>query len=317
MDRFTSVKFVLGCFLVSFFIFTVTQVEAAAPQLHPLGKLRSCNSLTTGVGVDNAGNLFLSKSRLKTISKFDTYGRKLHNFSPLEIGEGGLAVPPLGNVVYASANKDVLIINADTGDQIGQLGATEGQFEWVSAIDLDARGYVYVADSGARKVRIYTPQGAFHAEFGGPGDAPGQIGLLSALAINQATGEVWVADNLAKGKNAGPKILIFDQDGQFLREMSGATDFGSEPIGSFGALTFDPQGRIYIIDALKNEIRSIDPRTMGVATYTKAGFLSNKLVGASGLVFEPVTNRLFVSSGSEVTILGVDGAQRPVPLVTR
>lgn len=317
MDRFAAAKFILGCFIVVCFSCAVSPVEAAAPQLQQLGKLRSGLSLTTGMGVDNVGNLFISQSRLKTITKFDTYGRKLHNFSPLEIGEGGLAVPPLGNLVYVSANKDVLIINADTGTPTGRLGTTEGQFEWVAAIGLDARGYVYVADSGARKVRIYNAQGEFQAEFGGPGEAPGQIGLLSALAVNQVTGEVWVADNLAKGDPSGPKILIFAQDGQFLREMSGATDFGPEPIGSFGALTFDTQGRVYILDALKNEIRSIDLRTMGVSTYAKAGFLANKLVGSSALVFEPVTNRLYVSSGTEVTILGVDGAQRPLPMTTR
>lgn len=316
MDRFVATKFVwlMSVFLVILFS---AQVYAGAPLLQAQGKLRSCDSLTTGVAVDNAGILFLSKARLKTLSKFDTYGRKLKNFTPLPIGDGGIAVSPMGDVIYAAADKSVLIIDGYNGSIIGQLGSKDGGFDWISTIELDDRGYIYVADGGARKIRIYNSSGEFQSEFAGPGEELGQLGFLSAMAINQAAGEVWVADNLAKGVTPGPKIVVYGLDGQFLREMSGVTAFGQEPIGSFAALTFDRQGRAYILDGQKNEIRAIDPRTGGVLVYDQFGSFEKKLVGQSSLAYEPVTDRLFVASGQEVFILGVDGASQIVPHARR
>ncbi|SHI76760.1 hypothetical protein SAMN02745165_00807 [Malonomonas rubra DSM 5091] len=292
-------------------------VFAGAPQLQAQGKLRSCESLTTGVTVDNAGNLFLSKARLQTISKFDIYGRKLEHFTPLQIGEGGVAVSPMGNIVYAAAGKSVLTIDGYSGEVTGRLGAEENEFDWVTGLELDDRGYIYVADSGSRKVRIYNPAGEFQSEFAGPGEDLGQLGFLSAMAINLSAGEVWVADNLAKGVTPGPKIVVYDLAGQFLREIPGSTGFGQEPIGSFSALTFDHQGRVYVLDGEKNEIRTLDPRTGGALTYDQFGPFDKRLVGHSSLAFDPATSRLFVGSGQEVFILGVDGAVQVLPQARR
>lgn len=317
MDRFFGAKHVLGWVFVVFFFLAVPHANAAAPKLRLLGKIRAVSSLTTGIGVDNAGNLFVSKARLKTIAKFDRYGSELQSFTPLPAGEGGIAVTPLGDVIYVAAGRSVLQVAGDTGVVAGQLGSAEREFEWVSAIARGSDGSVYVADSGARKVRSYDSHGVFQSEFGGPGEGPGQIGLLSALAVNQVTGEVWVADNLAKGENPGPKVLLFDQDGQFLREMYGRTDFGDQPVGRFGAITFDQSGRVYLLDLQKNEIRCLDLQTMDMAIYKKPGALSSKLFGKADLVFAPLTNRLFVSSGQDVSIFGIDGVQRPVPLITQ
>lgn len=317
MDRLITVKCALVWVLVVLCCATASQVEAGAPQLQPLGKLRSSDSPTTGIAVDNAGNLFLSKARLNTLSKFDIYGRNLQRFTPVKIGEGGLAVAPMGDVVYVAAGKSVLIFNADTGAEIGPLGTAEKEFGWVANVALDGRGYIYVADSGERSVRVYDQQGTFQFEFAGPGETPGQLGLLSAMAINRSMGAVWVADNLAKGENPGPKILVYDLDGQFLRELSGATDFGDKPVGSFGAITFDSLGRVYILDDQNNEIRCFDPQTTSFAIYNQEDAFANKLVGRSDMVFELITNRLFVASGQQVFILGVDGATRPVPVARR
>jgi hypothetical protein len=51
----------------------------------------------------------------------------------------------------------------------GSTGAGQGQFAGVKAIAIDARGNVYVADAGNKRIQVFDADGAFKSEFGGVG----------------------------------------------------------------------------------------------------------------------------------------------------
>jgi sugar lactone lactonase YvrE len=51
----------------------------------------------------------------------------------------------------------------------GSTGAGQGQFAGVKAIAIDARGAVYVADAGNKRIQVFDADGTFKSEFGNVG----------------------------------------------------------------------------------------------------------------------------------------------------
>lgn len=313
MQCFSLSKLFTGCFVLTLLIASVSVLEAAAPQLSLLGKLRASSSLIAGAGVDNVGNFYLANEQ-KALSKFDVYGRKLISYSALISADGGFAVSPLGSRMYVASGHQVFIVNGDTGVPIGQFGVSAPEFGQVQLIGLDDRGFVFTADIRANKIRIYSPLGNFISEFNGPeillSDPAASI---STLAINQFKRELWLAVEQGTEGSRESHVMVYDFSGKLLVALSGKTDFGPQAIGEFTSLAFDPAGRVYILDGKKNEIRCLDLLTMDVSVYDKTNNLICRKGDFSGLVVDPVTSRLFAYSGKKVVILGIDGAEPPRP----
>jgi len=286
-------------FLVACIFLLPVTVSAGAPQLQLLGKLRSCDSLTAGIGIDNAGNLFLYKTDLGVVSKFDPYGRKLKHFSFLKGGAGGLAVSLLGDVIYVAVEQKVLILDGDSGQQIGVLGEADGEFSAISAIALDRQGQLYVADGEALSIRVYSPKGRFLYAFTFAEREKKRL-KFSAMALDNGNNQLWIA---LEGQTAS--VRVYDIRGSLLKEISAESDFGSEPVNCISAMTFDPQGRLYLLDCEDQEIHSFDPRTGGEGHFACE---ARETMGqaSSGLVFDAATSRLFVAIDEEVSIFAVD-----------
>lgn len=310
MTRSFAIKTVFLWLSMIFPFFSLVSAEAAAPQLKALGKLHTPRGVAAGLGLDNAGNLFLAESGRRTISKYDTFGRKLKSFSALPVGTGGIAVSPLGDFIYLADDQQIVILNGDSGEIAGRLTPLDGSFRQVAAFDTDLRGNVFVADGGAGRVSVFNAQGEHLADLAAPYDMP-RFGKLRALAVNPAGQELWVVEE----SEGGVRTLVFGLDGVFLRELS-SNDFGPESLASVCAIAFDAQGRVYLLDAKRKEVRSFDFKTMQVASFEGRDFSGKKPPGgAADMVFDPVTNRLYVSCGADVFILGVDSRERLQPLV--
>ena len=68
--------------------------------------------------------------------------------------------------------------------EFGSLGDGEGQFRLPSAIALDSRGRVYVADEYHSHVNVFEPSGEFTGRWGVPGDAEGEMDGPSGLVFD-------------------------------------------------------------------------------------------------------------------------------------
>ncbi len=103
-----------------------------------------------------------------------------------------------------------------------RVGALEGPPEYqigqVGSIALDSKGRIYVLDSQAQHIRVYSPDGIYERTVGARGGGPGELG--NALALLMGTGDT---------------LLV--PDGQNLRFTRYAPD-GS----SVGSIRLDPDG---------------------------------------------------------------------------
>jgi DNA-binding beta-propeller fold protein YncE len=162
-----------------------------------------------------------------------------------------LAVGPGATVFVAdSALKKVFAF-----DQQGTLRATiggDGRLGRPAGLAYDARSdRLYISDSQAHRIVVFTGDGRFVASFGANGDAPGAFNFPTHIAVKR-TGELLVTDTL------NFRVQVLGPDGapraRFGRAGDGSGDFAS-PKG-IGA---DTQGNIYVVDALFDAVQVFAP----------------------------------------------------------
>lgn len=287
---------------------------AVAPVITPLGRITEQLQAPGRIDVDSAGNLYVSDVRKKAVQKYDKYGKLVRTFSGAPVSCLGLAVTPDGTRIYVSGGDVVNVLDGVSGETLGKLGQGAGEFYSAGEIDLDASGYVFVADTGTKLIKVYNPDGVFQYQFGGLGTAPGQFRTVWALTVDGAAGEVYVADNQTF-EPSYPKIQVFDLAGNLRRTLLEVGGFGPVAMGFFGGFDFDDMGRGYFLDSLRSQIRILSLPTGYLSTYgtLNGGYAEGQLLGPVDTVYDPLTRRLFVScDGARIDVFGVDGGQNPV-----
>lgn len=131
----------------------------------------------------------------------------------------GLAVAPNGDIYVADTwNHRVRVFSAD-GELLRQWGhegiisqdASPEAFWGPRDVAIGLDGSVYVADTGNKRVRVYTPEGELIRDLGGAGAGLGQLDEPVGLAIHPVTGDLYVADTWNQ------RISVFDANGVALR----------------------------------------------------------------------------------------------------
>lgn len=117
----------------------------------------------------------------------------------------------------------------------GGPGAGPGQFRAPSGIAVDARGRVWVADTGNDRVQAFTRDGALVRVLAGRLKAP------EAVAVD-AAGNVYVADT------GNRRVVQFSWWGGFTREFGGLARPSGVALDHAGRLLVDDTGRVARFD---------------------------------------------------------------------
>lgn len=120
--------------------------------------------------------------------------------------------------------------------EAGVAGAGRTRFDGPTDVAVARDGSIYVADGyGNARVVKFSANGEYLFEWGGRGAGPGRFNVPHGIAID-ARGNLYVADR------GNGRIQVFDQDGGFLRQISGPG------IGRPWALDIAGDGRLYVVD---------------------------------------------------------------------
>ena len=93
--------------------------------------------------------------------------------------------------------------------RIGSLDDTCDAFGRIMSLAVDGDGRIYVADSQASEVRVFSPEGECVRTFGRSGEGPGEFSLLAGI-VWQPPGFLWAIDSVRE------RFTVFDSLGTVL-----------------------------------------------------------------------------------------------------
>ncbi|MFZ2949393.1 MAG: hypothetical protein WA003_07895 [Desulfuromonadaceae bacterium] len=325
--------------LVTVILLPLVSIAATSPIVTVLSPLTQGVSAPVRIALDAAGNIFVADQGVGGVVKFNAYGVKQMTISTVD-APNGLAFAQDGSLLVSQASS-VVRYDAVTGQEIGRL--TGGQFQVPVGIAVDdVTGYIYVADSRANQVEMYSASGQYVKAFaqGITADETGAtvynpLGKLSrpmGISFEKVSRQLAVADTMSR------RVQFFDVEGNFVKsiglEIAGgttsyATTLGPMQFSAPVAIAFEYSknqvpvvlARIYVVDRARNNVEVVDPDTglaLNVSGATNnyigsSGVVNGKLLSPLDAVFDAANNRLLVVNGSgNITIYGIDGGSNPV-----
>jgi len=274
----------------------------------------------TGVGVDSAGNIFVTDAGNYRFQKFDATGMFVFAKGSQGPNPGyfsdpaGIAVDSAGYVYIADAlgyyANNCIWKYDNQGNYVGKLGSGgsgNGQFSNPTGVAVDGNGNIYVADNNNNRIQKFNASGTFVWTNGSQGSGNGQFQHPSDVAVD-SSGNIYVADS------SNSRIQKFDANFTF-KWAVGSYGSGAGQFKAPTGLAVDGNGNVYVADNNNNRIQIFDTNgnylTQLTADVWGDGFasqLSSIAVDAAGSVYiTDITN-------NRVVVL--DTMANPVPILT-
>jgi sugar lactone lactonase YvrE len=217
-------------------------------------------SFPRGVSVGPDGRIYVVEEGTHRVSIFDKDGNFLTTLGQQGTGDvagvffnrpNGISISSTGDIIVADTwNYRIQRFNA-AGELLSRWGKA-GEFGWDAQTDpvdglwgprdvaVDAQGRVYVADTGNKRVRVYTSDGQFIQDIGSPGSALGQLDEPVGLAIHP-DGRLFVADTWNR------RISVFNTNGIALNTFNVRGWY--DELGNRPYLALDvPRSLLYVTD---------------------------------------------------------------------
>lgn len=311
--------------VISLSTFCLAATSPVVTTLSPVSQgLRSPVKLV----MDGAGNYYVADQRLGVV-KYSPYGAPLLTVKTSGVPMG-VALALDGNLLV-SQGSFVAAYNTTDGSEVSRFS---GQLKGSSGLAVDnVTGYIYVADSAADEIQVYTAAGLFSRKIGtgsrGAGSIlpVGQLSMPTGIVFEKSARQLVVADTLNN------RIQFFDTNGNFIKSI------GLPPVGVAGPMQFaSPQAvafeytkdpvpvvsRMYVVDTFQSNIQVVDPTGTGTALIAPGaldnfigsyGTANGQLMVPTDAVFDQKNNRLLVVNGyGNVSIFGIDGGTNPVDM---
>lgn len=300
----------------------VVSLAATSPAVSVLSPLTQGLRAPVKMVMDAEGSVYVADQRVGGVVKINAYGTQLLTMRTAA-APSGLAFAQDGTLLVSQADF-VARYSIATGVELGRLSGGQLQAPAGIAVD-DVTGYIYVADSRANQVEIYTASGVYVKAF-----AKGVLSTPTGISFEKVSRQLVVADTLHN------KVQFFDVDGNFIKSLGNAvsTSLGA----SVGAMQFAAPvaiafeyskgqlpvvlNRMYVVDAFQSNVQVVDPAGVGapIAVVGTAnnfigsvGTVNGLLMVPSDALFDAVNNRLLVVNGfGNVTIYGIDGGKNPI-----
>jgi len=146
---------------------------------------------------------------------------------------------------------------------VGRYGSRDGEFSDVSGMHL--ADYLYVADTGNRRVQLFTRDGIFVGKIA---DADAQQRRLQrpVAVLTDPARNIYVADNESK------LIHVFSPAREWLQALGAGRGYES-----FQGMSVDAEGRIYVLASTERSRQMVDVYNRGELEFSFAAYRAPKL----------------------------------------
>lgn len=215
---------------------------------------------------DDTGRLFVADSNAQLVHVFGLDSRRYEQWTPEE--PAGFAQPvavafdPAGRLLVADSVAGVVHAFDRDGGYLGTLG--EGILERPTGIAVDPQNErLFVADAGAHRVVVLTPEGGLIRRLGERGTGPGQFNYPTGVAVGP-DGSVYVSDTL------NFRVQVFDATLNPVRQVGSKGDlpgYFAHPKG----VAVNSAGQLYVVDSHFESVQIFDARGRLLLTFGEEG----------------------------------------------
>jgi DNA-binding beta-propeller fold protein YncE len=255
----------------------------------------------TGIAVDASGKILVADTNNGRIEKFSPNGTFLSIIGTKGTGHGrlgepnGIAVDRIGNIYVAevASNHRVQKLAPD-GTFIAEWKGPDAGFYGPRRIAIGPDDSIYVVDQGRTRIVKSSSDGQVLSSWGSKGSGDGQFNDPTSVAIDSASGKVYVADPINR------RIQVFDPNGKFLSKWL-IPEWG-RPAG-FEDLAIDSKmGRLYASSVNLNAILIFDLNGTRVGSLTPKP--PDRLQGPSALAL--ANRKLYVLNMHGNSVSAID-----------
>lgn len=220
--------------------------------------------LIHGIAVDAASNVYLADATKGVVQVFDATGTFVRTIGARGKGPGrfvgdmrGLAVDDVNGWLYASDSAasqiEKFTLDGTYVATLGSEGTGPGQFrDGGRELAVGKDGTLYAPDFGNYRVLTFAPSGAFVGAVPAvaPPPPPGGFNQAQGLAVNKATGAVFVADTY------NHRIQQFDAAGEFVRTWGYRGSTGPVALNYPRGVAVDPaRGDVWIANSRQGNVK--------------------------------------------------------------
>lgn len=240
------------------------------------------------VGDDN-GRLYVSDTSRQAVFVFDEKAGELQVWERAQglinfVAPSGLAVAP-GRLFVADAELGAVYALDARGEPAGVIG--RGQLQRPTGLARDARrGLLFVADTYAHDIKVFTDAGVLVRVIGGRGDGDGQFNYPTHLAY--ANDELYVTDTL------NSRIQVFSAEGEVLNRKFGARGLYIGNLVRPKGVGVDGEGNVYVIESYFDSLLVFSSHGEFLLPIGGTGTATGRFYLPSG-VWVDARNRVFIA----------------------
>jgi len=176
-------------------------------------------------------------------------------------------ITPDGKIVaWLPEAKELALIDGTTKKTLVKEGKLQGQVRAPRGLFVDAKGLIYVADTGNDRIQIFNPDGTYDNMFGESGSGEGQFRQPSSVVVN-SKGNIYVADTRNK------QVKAFSADGMFLFVIGPV--LGNVTLASPVAVRCDENKNVYILDSVLKKVIVVDAMGKFLRIWDDSGSLQD------------------------------------------
>ncbi|MHB8882093.1 MAG: FG-GAP-like repeat-containing protein [Thermodesulfovibrionales bacterium] len=264
-----------------------------------------------GVAVAPNGNILVTSPVWNTVQVMDSKGIRIRQVQiqhPSAIAVDAAGRIFIGTGKYSTDMPPYSVLGEvkvydSSFNYLSSLGSGAGEFIAPSSIAVGADGSIYVADAEANKVKIFNADGSLRLSFGTFGIGDTFFNKPAAVAVDEATGNIYVADRQLSassggGYASGARVQAFDAQGQYIAGM-----------GTYGQLLSPSglavsNGKVYVADSYQDLIYVYGTNGSLITSFSSPG----NTVRVPGSLVVSADNLLYVtgSNSGNLNVFGLD-----------